>query len=52
MLEIVLRMADEDPEPISIMVMTDPTPITMPNVVSIARMGLRRRAFMAVLTVR
>jgi hypothetical protein len=48
MLEIALRMAPDEPAPISIIAMTAPTPITMPNVVSIARIGLRRRAFMAV----
>ena len=44
MLEMVFRMAAEEPAPISIMAMTDPTPITIPRVVSMARMGLRRRA--------
>jgi hypothetical protein len=48
MLEIALRIAAEEPAPISIIAMTAPTPMTMPNVVSIARMGLRRRAFNAV----
>jgi hypothetical protein len=36
-------MAEEEPSPISIMAMTAPTPITIPRVVSMARMGFRRR---------
>jgi len=51
MLEIECRIADEDPAPISIMVMTAPTPITIPKVVNRALMGLRRSAFIAVRTV-
>jgi hypothetical protein len=49
---MVFRMAAEDPVPISIMAMTAPTPITMPRVVSNARIGLRRSALKAVHAVR
>jgi hypothetical protein len=45
---MVCWMAAEEPAPISIMAMTAPTPITMPKVVNIARIGLRRNAFIAV----
>jgi hypothetical protein len=48
MLDIVFRMAAEEPVPISIMAMTAPTPITMPRVVNRALIGLRRSAFVAV----
>jgi hypothetical protein len=52
MLAMAFWMADDEPAPISIMAMTDPTPMTMPRVVKSARMGFRLRAFMAVRTVR
>ena len=52
MLAMVFWMAAEEPSPISIMAMTAPTPMTMPSVVSMARIGLRRSAVMAVRTVR
>ena len=44
MLAMVRWMAMEAPLPISIMVITAATPMTMPRVVSTARMTLRRRA--------
>ena len=37
-------MADDDPAPIPIMAMTDPTPMKMPSIVSAARKGLRNSA--------
>ena len=52
MLAMLFRMAAEEPAPISIMAITDPTPITIPRVVNMARMGLRRRARTEVFTVR
>jgi len=52
MVAMVFWMAAEEPVPISIMAMTAPTPMTMPRVVSSARIGLRRSAVMAVLAVR
>jgi len=48
MLDIVFRMAAEEPVPISIMAMTAPTPITIPRVVNRARIGLRFSALIAV----
>ena len=52
MLEMAFWMAAEEPAPISIMAMTAATPMTMPSVVSMARIGLRRSAFSAVRIVR
>ena len=52
MLAMVFWMAAEEPAPISIMAMTAPTPMTMPSVVSMARIGLRRSALKAVRAVR
>ena len=51
MLAMVFWMAVDEPLPISIMAMTAATPMTMPSVVSAARIGLRRRARRAVATV-
>ena len=52
MVAMVFRMAADEPVPISIMAITAPTPMTMPRVVSRARIGLRPRAVMAVRAVR
>jgi hypothetical protein len=47
MLSIVLRIADEEPFPSSIIAITEATPITTPSVVSSERVGLRLTAFIA-----
>jgi hypothetical protein len=47
MVEIDFWIADEEPAPISIMAITAPTPMMMPRVVNIARIGLRRNALIA-----
>ena len=52
MVAMVCWIAREDPFPISIMAITAATPITIPSVVSAARMTFRRNARMAVLKVR
>ena len=52
MVAMVFWMAAEEPAPISIMAMTAPTPMTIPRVVSRARIGLRRSAVKAVRAVR
>jgi hypothetical protein len=49
---MLLRTAAEEPAPISIMAMTAATPITMPRVVSMARMGLRNNPLRAIRKVR
>ncbi len=51
-LAMLLRMAADEPAPISIMAMTAPTPMTIPSVVSSARMGLRMSAIRAVRSTR
>jgi len=51
-LEMPLRIACDEPAPISIMAITAPTPMTMPSVVRTARMGFRRSALSAVRIVR
>ena len=52
MLATVFWMALLEPWPISIIAITAPTPMTMPRVVSTARITLRRSARSAVLSVR
>jgi hypothetical protein len=52
MLATLFWIAADEPAPISIMAMTAATPITMPKIVSMARIGFRSRAFMALPTVR
>ena len=52
MLAMIFLIAVDDPWPISIMVMTAPTPITMPSMVRAERMTLRRRACTAIRSVR
>ena len=52
MVAMVCWIALADPFPISIMAMTAATPMTMPSVVSAARMTFLRKARIAVLKVR
>src|SRR6187200_873021 len=52
MLAIVLRIAVDEPWPISIMAITAATPMMMPSVVSTDRRTLRRRASTASFNVR
>jgi hypothetical protein len=50
--EIDFRIAEEEPAPISIMAITDPTPMMMPRAVNMARIGFRPNAVIALRTVR
>ncbi len=52
MLAMVCWMALDEPRPISIMAMTDATPMMIPSVVRAARMTLRRRPLSAVRSTR
>jgi hypothetical protein len=52
MLEMPIWIRDDEPAPISIKAITAPTPMTMPSVVSVARMGFLASARRAVRVVR
>jgi hypothetical protein len=51
-LAIVLLIVFEEPLPISIIAITAATPIIMPNIVRVVRIGLRRMALSAVRSIR